>query len=79
MANTTPSTAAGTESVLGKTVINDAVVAKVAGIAAREVPGVYALGGGAAGPSARSATRSTRPTSARASASKSARSRSPRT
>ncbi|TFD22811.1 Asp23/Gls24 family envelope stress response protein [Cryobacterium lyxosi] len=32
----------------GKTVINDGVVAKVAGIAAREVSGVYALGGGAA-------------------------------
>lgn len=48
MANTTPTTAAGTESVLGKTVINDAVVAKVAGIAAREVHGVHALGGGAA-------------------------------
>lgn len=49
MAGTTPTTtAAGTESVLGKTVINDAVVAKVAGIAAREVHGVHALGGGAA-------------------------------
>lgn len=33
---------------LGKTVIDDAVVAKIAGIAAREVPGVHALGGGAA-------------------------------
>ena len=32
----------------GKTVINDGVVAKVAGIAAREVVGVHALGGGAA-------------------------------
>ncbi|TFC94350.1 Asp23/Gls24 family envelope stress response protein [Cryobacterium sp. TMT3-29-2] len=32
----------------GKTVINDAVVAKIAGIAAREVSGVHALGGGAA-------------------------------
>jgi uncharacterized alkaline shock family protein YloU len=32
----------------GKTVINDGVVAKVAGIAAREVSGVHALGGGAA-------------------------------
>jgi uncharacterized alkaline shock family protein YloU len=32
----------------GKTVIVDPVVAKIAGIAAREVPGVHALGGGAA-------------------------------
>ena len=39
---TTQSTAAG------KTVIADSVISKVAGIAAREVPGVYALGGGAA-------------------------------
>ena len=32
----------------GKTTIADGVVTKVAGIAAREVPGVYNLGGGAA-------------------------------
>jgi uncharacterized alkaline shock family protein YloU len=32
----------------GKTIIDDAVVAKVAGIAARDVPGVFALGGNAA-------------------------------
>ena len=37
-----------TQTALGKTVINDGVVAKVAGIAAREARGVYALGGGAA-------------------------------
>lgn len=36
--------AAGT----GRTVIADHVIAKVAGIAARDVPGVHALGGGAA-------------------------------
>lgn len=32
----------------GATIIEDGVVAKIAGIAAREVPGVHALGGGAA-------------------------------
>ncbi len=32
----------------GKTVIDDAVVAKIVGIAAREVSGVHALGGGTA-------------------------------
>jgi len=32
----------------GTTTIEDAVVAKIAGIAARDVPGVHALGGGAA-------------------------------
>ena len=37
-----------TETSTGKTVIVDSVVAKVAGMAAREVPGVHALGGGAA-------------------------------
>ena len=36
------------ENAAGKTTIADGVVAKVAGIAAREVPGVYALGGGGA-------------------------------
>lgn len=51
MANTTSSVAttpSTLDSGLGKTVINDAVVAKIAGIAAREVPGVNSLGGGAA-------------------------------
>ncbi|GGF10187.1 Asp23/Gls24 family envelope stress response protein [Subtercola lobariae] len=54
MANSpvTPATLAGSplasQTVLGKTVINDSVVAKVAGIAAREASGVHALGGGAA-------------------------------
>ncbi|TAJ49441.1 MAG: Asp23/Gls24 family envelope stress response protein [Herbiconiux sp.] len=42
------STPTNVQTALGKTVINDAVVAKVAGIAAREARGVYALGGGAA-------------------------------
>ena len=49
--STTPitSTALGNVTVAtGTTVIVDPVVAKIAGIAAREVPGVYALGGGAA-------------------------------
>ncbi|ROP63598.1 putative alkaline shock family protein YloU [Curtobacterium sp. PhB130] len=63
MADTTstPSTAAATTSratiassasssatTTGKTVIDDTVVSKVAGIAAREVNGVHSLGGGAA-------------------------------
>ncbi len=50
MANATvhPATATAAEAGVGKTIINDGVVAKIAGIAAREVPGVYALGGGAA-------------------------------
>jgi uncharacterized alkaline shock family protein YloU len=55
MANTTSVTTASTVPSVtvdtttgGATVIVDSVIAKVAGIAAREVPGVYALGGGAA-------------------------------
>jgi uncharacterized alkaline shock family protein YloU len=35
-------------AVNGKTVINNSVVGKIAGLAARDVPGVHALGGGAA-------------------------------
>ena len=46
--NTPTSTPANTQTGLGKTTINDGVVAKVAGIAARETRGVHALGGGAA-------------------------------
>ncbi|MFJ3034871.1 Asp23/Gls24 family envelope stress response protein [Curtobacterium pusillum] len=41
-------TTAATGSVTGKTVIDDTVVSKVAGIAAREVNGVHSLGNGAA-------------------------------
>ena len=41
-----PSRVPADESAAGRTTIADGVVAKIAGIAAREVPGVYALGGG---------------------------------
>ncbi len=41
-------TSGALESEHGTTTISDLVVTKVAGIAAHEVPGVYALGGGAA-------------------------------
>ncbi|AXL11425.1 Asp23/Gls24 family envelope stress response protein [Microbacterium foliorum] len=48
----TPATATGTTTTevasTGETIIENNVVAKIAGIAAREVNGVYALGGGAA-------------------------------
>jgi len=48
-ATTTPTTSTTTEvTAKGRTIIDDAVVAKVAGIAARDVPGVFALGGNAA-------------------------------
>ena len=51
--SSTPQAPAGTSRAdslngTGKTVINDGVVAKVAGLAARDVAGVHALGGGAA-------------------------------
>ncbi|MBK4348205.1 Asp23/Gls24 family envelope stress response protein [Lacisediminihabitans changchengi] len=45
---TTASTLGLSGASAGKTVIVDPVVAKIAGIAARDVPGVYALGGGTA-------------------------------
>jgi uncharacterized alkaline shock family protein YloU len=40
--------AAELSSDLGKTAVADTVVAKVAGLATREMPGVYAMGAGAA-------------------------------
>ncbi|RUR01786.1 Asp23/Gls24 family envelope stress response protein [Labedella endophytica] len=48
MTNTTAATTSTdlTEAGSGKTVIVDGVVSKVAGIAAAQVPGVHALGGG---------------------------------
>nr|WP_082738397.1 Asp23/Gls24 family envelope stress response protein [Microbacterium sp. CCH5-D1] len=48
MDRTTPARPTSDDTAAGKTTIADGVVAKVAGIAAREVPGVYALGGGGA-------------------------------
>lgn len=45
---TRATTTTTTPTATGKTVIDDAVVSKVAGIAVREVPGVHGLGGGAA-------------------------------
>lgn len=53
MSNVTPVATGKKNSVIvtgeaGKTTIVDGVVAKIAGIAARDVPGVYALGGNTA-------------------------------
>lgn len=45
---TAPAPRATDGSTAGTTVVADGVVAKVAGIAAREIPGVHALGGGGA-------------------------------
>ncbi|MCA5922677.1 Asp23/Gls24 family envelope stress response protein [Curtobacterium oceanosedimentum] len=45
---TTQSSTSGITGITGKTVIDDTVVSKVAGIAAREVDGVHSLGNGAA-------------------------------
>ncbi|TFC94867.1 MULTISPECIES: Asp23/Gls24 family envelope stress response protein [Cryobacterium] len=44
----TSAPASGPRTGPGKTIITDSVVAKIVGIAAREVPGVHALGGSAA-------------------------------
>ncbi|MGY3127487.1 putative alkaline shock family protein YloU [Agrococcus sp. UYP33] len=48
MSSTTPTDGLKADGVQGTTTVVDPVVAKIAGIAAREVPGVHALGGGAA-------------------------------
>lgn len=45
---TSTAASASASSPIGRTVIENVVVGKIAGIAAREVSGVYALGGGAA-------------------------------
>ncbi|MET4098805.1 putative alkaline shock family protein YloU [Agrococcus sp. UYP10] len=48
MSSTTPTDGLKADGLQGTTTVVDPVVAKIAGIAAREVPGVHALGGGAA-------------------------------
>lgn len=48
MVNNTPTPDITADAIAGTTVIADSVIAKIAGIAAREVSGVHALGGGAA-------------------------------
>lgn len=47
-AGSAPGTTTTQITTKGRTIIDDSVVAKVAGIAARDVPGVFALGGNAA-------------------------------
>ncbi len=48
VATAAPTSAGGPAATRGTTTIADGVVSKIAGIATREVSGVYALGGGAA-------------------------------